>query len=479
MLPNASDTRKETDEEKEGLFSRFSKSESAAATAIIAILLLGLAFTIISVVRLEYIPEWKNDAEQDHTYYIWNNMVGVKVRIDMLSQLMESGKYSTDSFSTTVPFSTGGGEVPVFDPSKLDGKLEINTERCIMTIKPYTNQTVNLYYPPLECDGISCYPGNRQYPDQIFRYENGALILADGKSSIMKQSPVLSIENKTGNYNVTIRAVQLLGKPDSISSNAIIPLRLTGLQAMPIYDSSSNNSTSVNAFDLTIATKYPDAWFTYFNEIAQDKGLDYGTDYTIKLDPNSVRFSFRPSGNKTLESLYVSEATISAELIPLRYQNVMKLKELYYFNVASDPTIDLSRLRDYDSRVDFSIEDTKGKDLGNIYSPSNIFSPDNNTLESTFGFNGFTEFESQPSFVTIVMIYQPGSNNPQYQDMSSVSGISLQTLNGTSKQNWYLYKQTVPCTLISDPSKLTYYIKIDGLTSNKNINIDYLAIYLS
>ena len=78
MLPNASVTRKETEEKKEGLFSRFSKSESAAVTAIIAILLLGLVFTIISVVRLEYVPEWKNDAEQDHTYDILEQHGGGK-----------------------------------------------------------------------------------------------------------------------------------------------------------------------------------------------------------------------------------------------------------------------------------------------------------------------------------------------------------------------------------------------------------------
>ena len=68
----------------------------------------------------------------------WNNMVGVKVRIDMLSQLMESGNYSANYFSATVPFNLGGGKVPVFEPSKSDGKLEVNTERCIMTITPYT-----------------------------------------------------------------------------------------------------------------------------------------------------------------------------------------------------------------------------------------------------------------------------------------------------------------------------------------------------
>ena len=138
MLSNASTKRKETEEEKAGLFSRFSKSESAAVTAIIAILLLGLIFTIISVVKLEYVPEWKNDAEQDHTYDLWDDMIGLKESIDMFSRLMESGNYSKNSFSATVPFNIGGGEVPVFESSKSYGKLEVNTERCRIAIKPYT-----------------------------------------------------------------------------------------------------------------------------------------------------------------------------------------------------------------------------------------------------------------------------------------------------------------------------------------------------
>lgn len=475
MLPNASVTRKETEEEKEGLFSRFSKSESAAATAILAILLLGFAFTVISVVKLGYVPEWKNAAEHDNTYNIWDDMTGVKIRIDILSSLMESGNYSPNSFSSTVPFNIGGGEVLVFEPSKSNGRLGLNTERCRMTI-------LNPYYD-FECGGISCSSGNRQYPDQIFRYENGALILADGKSSIMKQSPVFTIEEnetKNGNYTVSIRAVRLLGNPDSVSSNSIIPLRLTGWESTPIYDS---NNTSIETLDLTIVTEYPDAWFVYLNETAQDKGLVYERDYIIRSYPSFVFFSFLSNENRTLERFYINEAIISAEIIPFRYQNVMKLHQWYSFDTASDTRIDLYRLRDHGSKVDFPIQgDTKGQILSDYPKDGkNVFThnlKDNNPLESTFGFIGFTEFESQPNSVTILMIYRPKFDDPKYQDMS-FSGIPLSKLNGNNKGNWYLYRQTVPCTSISDPSKLTYYIKIDGENGNKEIDIDYLGIYLS
>ena len=485
MLQNSSVTRKETEEEKAGLFSRFSKSDSAAVTAIIAILLLGLVFTIISIVKLEYVPEWKDDAEQDHAYDIWDDMARVKENIDLLSGLMKSSNYSTNSFSSTIPFNIGGGEVPVFESSKSHGNLEVNTERCRIAIKPYiTNQTISPYYT-FDCDGISCYSGNRQYPDQVFRYENGALILADGKSSIMKQFPAFTIEENKGNYTVFICAVKLLGKPSSVSSNTLTPLRLTGWETMNKYDSSNDNTTSVNAFDMTITTKYPHAWYVYFNEIAQDKKLNV-TDYTVKLipnseHPNSVRFYFKPSGNKTLERLCINETRISAEIIPIRYQNVMKLNQWYCFDTASDPAIDLSLLMDSNLPASLLTKNDTTDQILSGYSPNDIFTynlQNNNSLESTFGFNAFTEFEPQPSFVTILMIYQPGDNK-KYQDMSNILGTPLPKLNGTDKNKWYLYKQTIPCTSISDPSKLTYYIKINGENGKKEINIGYLAVSLS
>jgi len=44
---------------------------------------------MVSIVRLEYVPEWKCAAEQDHMYEIWNDFQELRIRIDMLSRLME------------------------------------------------------------------------------------------------------------------------------------------------------------------------------------------------------------------------------------------------------------------------------------------------------------------------------------------------------------------------------------------------------
>jgi hypothetical protein len=97
-------------------------------------------------------------------------------------------------------------------------------------------------------------------------------------------------------------------------------LRLTGWGIDSVHDSQEyeNLGTNITGFNLTIATKYPDAWASYFNETAQNQGFEYGKDYMVEYlpDSDSVRFSFLANGSKALERLYVSKVIIGAELGP-------------------------------------------------------------------------------------------------------------------------------------------------------------------
>ncbi|WP_292390610.1 hypothetical protein [Methanosarcina sp. UBA5] len=498
MLPKTIITTRKPEDRKKGGLSCFSKGESAAATVIAAVLLLALIFTVISVVKLEYVPEWKNDAEMNHMYDTWDEMVGVKTRIDVLSRLMESENYSAYSISATVPVNIGGGEVPAFDSSKSDGKLEVNTEKCTMIVTPYSpSQRIKPYI--IECGGITCYSENRQYPDQVFRYENGALILADGENSRMKQFPIFGIEKTEGNnYTFTLGAVQILGKPDSISSNAITPLRLTGWGVQPMHNSSDYIGINISAFNLTIATKYPDAWTAYFNETAQEKGLANGTDYTVRCMPESghVRFSFLGNGSKKLEWLYISKAKIGAELgsgssFNANYrtgwiENIMRLNKWYCFDtitgtyknsqISPNPNL----LRDYNSNLTFPSGSNKVIKLVS-YNPNNSFSQKidkNKELVMNFNFVDYTEFDViSPSSATIRMIYRYGTNSSQLSTKMKFTGTE-DSLN-PQDNNWYLYnnKFSVSPKTPSDLN-LSLYIN-DGSNAGGTFYIDYLAVYLS
>jgi len=498
MLPNTAIKRKETKGKKEGNISYFSKSESAASTVIAAVLLFALIFTVISIVKLEHVPEWKNDAERDHMYDIWDDMAGVKTRIDMLSKLMESRDYSAYGFSVTVPFNTGGGKVPIFESSKSDGRLEVNTERCAMTIEPLsTTQKVNPY--TFECGGITCYLENRQYTNQIIRYENGALILADGKSSLMKQPPAFYIMNKTGNYTIQIHAVQFLGKPHSVSSNTIVPLRLTGWGVNQVhnsqnYENLSTNSTNITGFNLTVATKYPDAWIAYFNEIAKKEGFDPENDYKVQNLPKSksVRFCFHPIGNKNLEKLIVSKSVIGAELgaeTKFNYANygslakVMKLNQWYNFNKVSNGQkgVNPYQFSNYGSATNFSLDTNNEGEIPSDYIPNQNFTYDvkNSHLNLMFSFNGYATFESKPALATIRMIYRYDFDSPS-SNLRVADNNTSYSLNGT-KDKWYLYNKTTAVN-ITNPSELIFYMNVSkssGGGSQKNMTIDYLEVRLN
>ncbi len=469
------------------------KSESAAFTAIAAVLLLGLAFTIISVVKLNYVPEWKIDAEREYSYDAWSDMEEVKTRGDIFTRFMDSDINYPYGLSATVPFGMGGGEIPVFEPSKSNGKLTVNTEECRMDITfgnhaPYT----------VECGGITYYSENRQYPNQVFRYENGALILAQGENSQMKRMPLFNIKEDMSNYTVTINAINLSGEPASISANTFTALRLTGNRSCAYLNSdvyTTEANESIDSFNLTIYTQYTDAWTTYLNNTdswttylnsTTKKELEYGIDYTIDSTDDYVRLSFLPASNPY--NIYFNKTELCAELAggvltggTTQSGSVMELGIWHYFDTVSDSNYDeyIDDLKDHGSGVNFSSQST-GEELTGYSPSSNIFpfSLNDNPSELTFRFSNFTTFESKPSSVTLVMIYQPTVENPQCQDMS-IAGKSVPMLTGNSKNTWYLYNQTVDVTGISMdyPSDLTYYIKINKENS-KYINIDYLAVRL-
>ena len=161
--------------------------------------------------------------------------------------------------------------------------------------------------------GITYRSNNRQYVNQVFRYENGAWILEQGGRSVMKQSPSFSITNNNGHYYVFIQTINIIGNTDTISSNNDASLSLTG------SSSDITHLANIDSFDCIITTRYPNAWKSYFNEnlnkIAKKAGLRYGTDFNVSpYNSSEIYFNFTPTCSKKLDGLYISKSDIRAEL---------------------------------------------------------------------------------------------------------------------------------------------------------------------
>lgn len=290
----------------------FFRSESAASTAIAFILLLGIVFSIFSVIHLGYVPEWKNDAEYSHVADIWRDMTELKSKIDRTTILLMSDPNSTTpNTMIMMPLHTGTMKMPLTGSSRFTGTVSVDPDACNMTIVP-ANDSERI----INCGTISYNSNNNYYVDQTFRYENGALILAQKEQAVIKLYPMICISRVSDkNYNFSINAIEIPGMEDTLSSNSDCSIYLRNCSFSSFYD--SEDYEDVSSFALKMYTAYPDAWEAYFDATMKGAGLEKNKDYTLEVIENDyMYFSFPENGSDcNLNRLYISKTTVNTELI--------------------------------------------------------------------------------------------------------------------------------------------------------------------
>jgi len=308
--------------------SKFFRSESATATVIGAVLLLGIIFSVLTIIWVCCVPEWKNDAESSHMDNVWEDMAELKSKIDMMSIVLasnpDSSSHSSDPSSTSpqlvmsVPFHMGGGSLPLIGITKSSGFLAVNKDKCIMSGIVIYNDSTN--YPfNVTCGTVTYSSQNYYYVDQAFSYEDGALILDQGEQSVMMLYPSIRFSRTPSNgYNVSINAVRILQKPYSppeiISSNNGCSLRLTGIDYSHIYDSDEDSFEKIDRFMLTIYTMHSDAWEQYLRKTLADAGIKSNEYTLVKGENNNIHLIFPATQDSDiLGRLYVSETVVKAE----------------------------------------------------------------------------------------------------------------------------------------------------------------------
>jgi len=296
----------------------FSISESASATVIGAVLLLAIIVSVFSVVRIGYIPEWKNDAEYSHMNDVWEDMADLKSKIDLMTIVLASDPNSTNTVTMNVPFRMGGGDVPLIGTIKSSGTLSIaNRKECNMTVTSSSGGNQVYTTGPILYGTVNYASQNRYYVNQDFIYEGGALILSQGERSSMMLYPSIRFSRAPGDsYNVSVHVVEIDKKvyspPDVVSSNTGCVLRLTGNEFRTIYDSDEHSSDNIDSFILTVNTDHPDAWYMYLNEARTGAKITDCTKLNQSGSNVSLAFSPGPSG-KNLNRLCVSKTKVKVE----------------------------------------------------------------------------------------------------------------------------------------------------------------------
>ncbi|WP_406657152.1 hypothetical protein V7O62_00990 [Methanolobus sp. ZRKC2] len=262
----------------------FIKSESAVSSVVAAVLLLGIIVSVITVINVSYIPEWKTSAEQSHMDNVFYDISNLKSHIDILSATVDN--QSSGSISVNVPIRAGGASIPVISPAKSSGVLSINiNEFSMRTTANNSTRTYDSRTFLENLGSISYHSDNSNFVDQTYEYENGALILAQDELALMRQSPSFAIRKTDDNTNITldITSIQILGPVRSISSNSIEEVYIRHNSSSVLYESEN----LFTEFTLTIETKYPSAWEGFLESVASDAGLGI-TEYSVTSSNSSA-----------------------------------------------------------------------------------------------------------------------------------------------------------------------------------------------
>ncbi len=295
------------------------ESESAIATVISAVLVLGLIVTATTMLQVYYIPAWKSDSECVHLTDVRVDMSDLKSRIDILSAVLAVDPESKVSMST--PIELGGGDIPIIGTTKSSGTLAVNVNDCgIMVVA--RNETAIVYDSSAsETDlthlgAIYYHSHNNYYIDQMFECENGALILVQDNRSLLKLSPAMAITKNatTSNISVSISAIKLIGEERTVSSTVVEEVMLRSNTSSRLF-SSGDDPFNIYSLDVMMYTDYPDAWANYFNATARNAGLGYGSsnDYTITSDGSSVTLSVNGQAGEDI-SLHLNRIVLDASV---------------------------------------------------------------------------------------------------------------------------------------------------------------------
>lgn len=237
---------------------KLKNSDNAVVGIITAILLIGLLISVITIIQTVFVPNWMEQIESEHMDQVADQFAQLKFSIDLQSVLQER------NLPVASPITLGNRRIPLFSSIRSYGDLEIIQDECTVTIQ---NQTISYNYPV----GIIKYSSSNSYfIDQSFIYETGALIISQDEGNIISITPLISVENLTNDYNITLSIINIsvVGNKDSISGYGTYPIRIE------YFNSSTINITNLDR--ITISTEYPESWGNHLNYVFRDDDVQIG-----------------------------------------------------------------------------------------------------------------------------------------------------------------------------------------------------------
>ena len=274
-----------------------SDSNQAVVGIVVAVLLIGLLVTVLSVVQLVYVPNWMEETESEHIDEVFNQFCQLKLVIDTQTAINKP-------FTPIVTsINLGTNKIPFFMSNQAAGSLDIINDACSINIS-YRNETNQLNFKDYSLGVIRFTAVNAYYiPDQriSFIYENGALITnqivnSEGRNAL-NIAPSFKYD---GGYTVIFNMVDISGIGGKISKYGY------DIEHIRTELEYTKNEIIVNVTTLKITTDYPDVWSSFI-------GTELGGAANVVKFGNIVTVTF--TSTKDI-NIVMNLAVIDAQIGP-------------------------------------------------------------------------------------------------------------------------------------------------------------------
>jgi hypothetical protein len=255
---------------------KIGKSNDGVVGIIVAVLLIGLLVSIISIVQLYYVPAWMEEREAEHIEQVLTQFSELKSAIDTQSATQQ--KYTPISTSITL----GSKELPFLMSLRAFGNLEIIEEDCIIT---FANGSIEKKY---ELGIIKYTSANAYYiPEekQSFVYESGAVLTGQTSGASISIKPAFN-PISFPNFEIIFNIVNISAVGGKVSWGGYDTI---GIQTE--FNESINIIYNETEY-INISTSYPEAWSIFIDSSLKKEGLDYKNNYIIDIIDETLVIQF-------------------------------------------------------------------------------------------------------------------------------------------------------------------------------------------
>ena len=274
---------------------KYKNTDDAIVGIVTAFLIIGLITAVLSLLQTQYVPKWMEEKEADHMSQVADQFAQLKYAIDT----HKVNKITNTPISTSI--TLGSKELPYLMSVRSFGQLEIIDNAGGLNI---LNNTESLNY---SLGSVKYSSSNAYFITQNYVYEYGGIILSQSDGNAMKIRPSIVVKFEE-NVTVTFDLINIstIGGKGAISGFDTYPIQTE-------YISSGSSPTMTNISEFYITTSYTDAWHSFLNNTLINAGLEYGADYLIIKNNESVTVNFTNSITVNSE---VNIINIGAQIAP-------------------------------------------------------------------------------------------------------------------------------------------------------------------